>query len=47
MGGHGGNKMDELQQYTGHLPRELDALRDSQDLMSFVNAQEQMLFLTA
>jgi hypothetical protein len=31
--------MDELQQYTGYLPGELDTLRLSKDLISFVNAR--------
>ncbi len=31
--------MNELQQYTGYLPRELDTLRDSEDLISFVQAR--------
>ena len=31
--------MNELQQYTGYLPRELDTLRNSKDLLSFVNAR--------
>ena len=34
--------MDQLQQYTGYLPRELDTLRDSKDLLPFINARANM-----